>query len=65
VIEETVFANTAIVGSVVKTVLAEDDATWDANVTADDTNDSLKITVTGPSASVRWVAFVRTVEVGQ
>jgi hypothetical protein len=39
--------NTTIVGSVVKTVLAEDDSTTDANCTADDTNEALQFTFTG------------------
>ena len=56
-------ASTALVGSVTKTVLAEDTAAWDVTVTADTTNGALKIEVTGESAkSINWVAFVRTVE---
>lgn len=60
---ENVSDTTAIVGSVTKTVLAEDVAGWDVSVTADDTNDALIITVTGDATNVRWVATVRTVEV--
>lgn len=57
-------ASTALVGSVTKTVLAEDTAAWDADVDADTTNGALRITVTGEAAkTIRWVAFVRTVEV--
>lgn len=59
---ENVGGTTTALG-VVKTVITEDDATWDVNVTADNTNDSLKITVTGPSGTVRWVAVVHTAEV--
>ena len=52
-----------VVGSV-KTVLAEDDATWDANVAADQSSQSLVVRVTGPSGGpARWVASVRSVEV--
>ena len=54
---------TAIVGSVIETIVAEDTAAWSVSVTADDTNDALIITVTGEnSKTIRWVAFVRTVE---
>lgn len=55
---------TALVGSVTKTVLAEDTAGWDADVTADNTNDALILTVTGENAkTIRWVATVWTTEV--
>lgn len=40
-------ATTAIVGTVAKTVLAEDTAAWDCDVTADTTNGGLAITFTG------------------
>ncbi len=54
---------TALVGTVNKTVVAEDTAAWDTQVTADDANDSLKIDVTGEAAkNINWVAFVRVVE---
>lgn len=56
-------AATALVGSVTKTVIAEDTAAWDCNVTADSTNGAISITVTGEAAkTIRWVAHVRTVE---
>jgi len=55
---------TAIVGTVVKTVLAEDTADWDCDVTADTTNGGLAITVTGEAAkTIRWVATCWTSEV--
>lgn len=54
----------ALVGSVTKTVIAEDTSAWDVNVTADDTNNALVITVTGEgSKTIRWVATVWTTEV--
>lgn len=57
-------ATTAIVGSVSKTVLAEDTAAWDCNVTADTTNGGLAITVTGEAGkTIRWVATCWTSEV--
>ena len=46
---------TSLVGIAVKTVFAEEDATWDITVEADDTNDALVFKVTGDSAdSVTW-----------
>lgn len=59
-------ASTAIVGAVTKTVVAEDTAAWDAQVTADTTNGSVKVDVTGEAAkNINWVAtgyFVETRE---
>lgn len=47
-----------------KTVVHEDDATWDCNVTADDTNEALAITVTGDANNaVRWAAVLEGIEV--
>jgi hypothetical protein len=55
---------TAIVGAVSTNVTAEDTAAWDVLVDADNVNDALRIQVTGEAAkTIRWVAFVRTVEV--
>lgn len=57
--------NTALVGSVTETVIAEDDAGWSVAVTADDTNEALDIAVTSDDANtVRWVAKIALVEVG-
>ena len=43
--------------SLTKEVIHEDDASWDCDVTADDTNDSLKIEVTGDATNiVQWAA---------
>ncbi len=56
---------TALVGAVTKTVLAESDATWDANAVADNTNDALDLQVTGAAAkTIKWAANVTLVEVG-
>jgi hypothetical protein len=55
---------TAIVGSVSETIDAEDSAAWSVTVDADNANNALRIQVTGEaSKTIRWVAFVRTVEV--
>lgn len=57
-------ATTSLVGSVSKTVIAETNTAWDASVTADTTNGSLRIQVTGEAAkTIRWVAIASTVEV--
>lgn len=55
---------TALVGTVTVTVLAEDNAAWDAVAEADNTNDALVFKVTAEAAkAVRWVGWVRLVEV--
>jgi hypothetical protein len=57
-------ASTALVGSVINTILAEDTVAWNVTVDADTTNGSLRVQVTGEAAkTIRWVAFIRTVEV--
>lgn len=61
---DTGVATTAIIGSVSKTVIAETNAAWNANITADTTNGSLKVEVTGEAAkTVRWVATAYITEV--
>lgn len=55
---------TALVGTVTKTVLAEDTPAWDCDVTASDANDAVTITVTGENAkTIRWVAMTELTEV--
>jgi hypothetical protein len=57
-------ATTAFQGIPIKNVLAESDSQWDINITADTTNGSLKVDVKGqPGKTIRWVAFVETLEV--
>lgn len=56
---------TSFLGTPAITTLAETSYTWDAIVVADETNKALTIKVTGDvESSIRWVASVRTVEVG-
>jgi hypothetical protein len=56
--------STAIQGSVQKVVLAESNPSWDINISADNINGSLKVTVTGEnSKTIRWVALIETVEI--
>ncbi len=57
---------TAFVGTPVTTVLGENVAGWNVQVEADDALDALLVKVQGSNAStIRWVASVRTVEVGR
>ena len=57
---------TSFVGTPVTTVLGENVAGWDVQVEANDALHALVIKVQGSSATtVRWVASVRTVEVGR
>ena len=57
-------SSTALVGNVSKTVLGESSAGWDAEVEADDTNESLKITVTGEAGkTIRWAARIELAQV--
>jgi hypothetical protein len=58
-------SNTSIVGTVTKTVIAEETgaSSWDCDFTADDTNEALKVTVTGASATnIDWTVRVDTSE---
>lgn len=51
---------TALEGDMLKTIVAEGDAAWDATVEADNTNDRLAVKVTGDAAStIKWVAHVQ------
>lgn len=55
---------TALVGSVSKTVIAEDTAAWDVTASADSVNGALILTVTGENAkTIRWVAKVELTQV--
>lgn len=55
----------ALIGTVTKTVLGETTGAYDCDVTANDTNNCLVITVTGLAAKdVRWGATVIAVAVG-
>lgn len=55
---------TALVGMVIKTVIAEDTSAWDVTVEADNTNDALVVKVTGEAAkTINWVARIELTEV--
>ena len=59
-------AATAIVGNVVKNRIAYDSgaSAWDVNVTANTSQGSLVVTVTGEaSTTIRWIANVETTEI--
>ena len=52
-------SNNTVLSVVTKVVVFEDDAGWDCNVTADDTNESLKIEVTGDGSNItQWAAVL-------
>jgi len=56
-------AGNTVLSTVTKTVKYEGDATWDCNVTADDANEALIITVTGDADNtVQWAARLDGVE---
>ena len=57
-------ASTTLIGSTATTILGRTNNNWNVAVTADTTNGSIKISVTGEnSKTIRWVATVRTTEV--
>lgn len=59
-------ATTAIVGAVIKNVVAADAgaSTWDITISADTTNGALSVSVTGQaSTTIRWVCKVESTEV--
>jgi len=57
-------ATTAIIGAVSKTTIAKSPASLNVALTADTTNGSLKVDVTGVSAqTIRWSIYIRTQEV--
>jgi hypothetical protein len=56
--------NPVIVGTRQKTIIAEDDVTWDADVRVDTTNDALEIYVTGHATkTIKWVARIELVQI--
>jgi hypothetical protein len=59
-------ASTAIVGAVIKNVVAADAgaATWDITIDANTTNGCLRVQVTGQAATtIRWVCRLESTEV--
>jgi len=55
---------TALVGTPVKTIIAEDTAAWDVTITANNTLNSLVITATGEaSKTISWKAKVEIIEI--
>jgi hypothetical protein len=54
----------ALVGTVSKTVIAEDDSNWDINVTANTSNGGPVFTVTGQNGkTIYWVVSAEIVQV--
>ena len=63
-IKDGTYASISLIGSPSKTILGETNVPWDISLSADITNGSLKIMVTGEtSKTIRWVATVLTTEV--
>ena len=57
-------STTAIQGKISKSIIAESNTPWDANIVADIVNGALQITVSGEIGKIiRWVALVETVEI--
>lgn len=57
--------NTALVGTITNTTIAEDQAAWAVTAVADDTNEALVVKVTGETnKTIHWVAAVHLTEVG-
>lgn len=57
-------SSTNIQGRMSKTILAESNTPWDANVFADVMNGGFTVTVTGQAGkTIRWLALVETVEI--
>jgi len=55
---------TELIGSVGKVILGKDNESFDANITADDTNDSLKLEVTAASTNTtKWTAEIQYTQV--
>ncbi len=62
--KDTTSASLTFIGTPSKTILGETDTAWDVVLSADTTNGSLKLAVTGQAAkTIRWVAVVNTTEV--
>lgn len=56
-------ADNTVLSVVNKTIVWEDDSTWDVNVTADDVNEALKLEVTGDATnSTQWAAILEGME---
>lgn len=57
---------TADVGNIFETIVARDDARYSVDARANNSTDTINIYVTGVAAkTIRWVAYVMTVEVSQ
>tara|TARA_B110000503_G_C7152677_1_gene415891 strand:- start:113 stop:2266 length:2154 start_codon:yes stop_codon:yes gene_type:complete len=54
---------TTIIGDVNKTIIADTGESWVVDASADDTNDTLIITVIGDTSTIRWTAFVKTTRI--
>jgi len=56
----------SLVGSVGKTIVAEEDSTWDCNIYADNSNDALTIKAIGDASNnVNWLATIEITELSE
>ena len=62
--KDSTSSSITMIGAISKTILGETNSSWDATVTADTTNGSIKIVVTGENAkTIHWLAAMTTGEV--
>jgi hypothetical protein len=62
--KDTTAASTTMTGTPTKVILGETNTSWDVAISADTTNGSLKITVTGEAAkTIHWAAVIDAVVV--
>ena len=62
--KNSTYASISLIGTPSKTILGETNVPWDISLSADTSNGSLKIMVTGEtSKTIRWVATVLTTEI--
>lgn len=53
----------SIIGSGIEIIIGEDDPTWSVNVIAQDSDNTVRVVVTGTATKlISWTALVKTVE---
>lgn len=62
--KDTTAGSLTFIGTPSKSIMGETNTAWDVDLTADTTNGSIKLNVTGEAAkTIRWVATIQTTEV--
>lgn len=62
--KDTTAGSLTFIGTPSKSIMGETNTAWDVALTADTTNGSIKLNVTGEAAkTIRWVATIQTTEV--